>query len=194
LTALRVKTSPPARHAFPDSGQEKAKYGQDYFDTFPMLFATTVSYKDLTILPRGDDGQIREYSVSYDVTDDVPRNNLYDKRKQVLADLTGSFDLNGIGNAILANLDNYYDVPADKKYEIAKYLNDTVTIDEAIDPFFITRFETDLRRSKIVDLKRNARINQRNLLVRHFVHRINMTKEKENWKLLNVERSFIANY
>lgn len=174
--------------------QQKSKFGQDYYDTFPSLFDTTVSYRDFIFLLRADLGQVKAYAVSYDVTDDVPKNTLYETRKQVFSTLTGSYDRGELVKLIIDNLGDYYAVPADRAADIARYINDRIKIDEAIDPFFISELVIDMRRNKVADLKSNSEVHPQNLIERHFVHRVSMIQEHDVWKILNFERSFIANY
>jgi hypothetical protein len=174
--------------------QQKSKFGQDYYNTFPSLFDTTVSYRDFVFLLRADLGQVKAYAVSYDVTDDVPKNTLYGTRKQVFSTLTGSYDRGELVKLIIDNLGDYYAVPADRAADIARHINDRITIDEAIDPFFISELVIDMRRNKVADLKSNSEVHPQNLIERHFVHRVSMIQEHDVWKILNFERSFIANY
>jgi hypothetical protein len=174
--------------------QQKSKLGQDYYDKFPSLFDTTVSFRDFVFLLRNDFGQVKAYAVSYDVTDDVPKNTLYETRKQVFSSLTGSYDRSELVKLIIDNLGDYYAVPADKTADIAKFINDRITIDQAIDPFFISELVIDMRRNKVADLKSNSEVHSQNLIERHFVHRVSMIQEHDVWKILNFERSFIANY
>jgi hypothetical protein len=174
--------------------QQQVRFGQDYYDKFPAMFDTTNSYSNVVILLRDDHDQMKDYAVAYDVTDDVPKNTLYEKRKQVLSSLAGSFDFGDLEKSIIDDLNAYYVVPADKSSEISQYVHNNVTVDEAIDPFFITELVIDLRRNEIADLKRKSIIHPNNQIERHFVHRVTMFKDHEDWKILNFERSFIANY
>jgi hypothetical protein len=174
--------------------QQQVRFGQDYYDKFPAMFDTTNSYSNVVILLRDDHDQMKDYAVAYDVTDDIQKNTLYEKRKQILSSLTGSFDSSDLEKSIIDDLNAYYVVPADKSSEISQYVHNNVTIDEAIDPFFITELVIELRRNEIADLKRNSIIHPNNQIERHFVHRVTMFKEHDDWKILNFERSFIANY
>lgn len=128
------------------------------------------------------------------MTDDVPRNALYEKRKLSLTELNRPFDSTEVEKLVLGNLNNYYVVPPDKISDITKYIHDNVKIDDAIDPFFITRLEVDLRMNKIVDLKKNAMIHPTNQIERRFVHRITMIEDNHGWKILSFNKSYIANY
>lgn len=171
-----------------------ANNGQDYYDLFPTLFDTSVGYRNFSFLFRGEHDQTRDYSVSYDVTDEVPKNTLYDKRKQVLSSLSAAYNPKDLANFIIADLNSYYVVPADKVSDIAKYIDDNVTIDEAIDPFFICQLVIDMRRRNIADLKSNHTTYQKARIERHFVHRVTMSQEHDGWKILALRKSYIANY
>lgn len=112
----------------------------------------------------------------------------------MFSSLTGSYDRSELVKLIIDNLGDYYAVPADKTADIAKFINDRITIDQAIDPFFISELVIDMRRNKVADLKSNSEVHSQNLIERHFVHRVSMIQEHDVWKILNFERSFIANY
>ena len=46
--------------------------------------------------------------MAYDVTDDVPKNSLYDKQKELIPHLTGSFQDDKLESEIIANLTRTY--------------------------------------------------------------------------------------
>jgi hypothetical protein len=61
-------------------------------------------------LLREDNAKTKEYSVGYDVTDDVPINTLFEGRKELLSSLTGLFDLSELEKMIMSDVTAYYDL------------------------------------------------------------------------------------
>jgi hypothetical protein len=173
---------------------QRTNNGPDYYEIFPTLFDTTVGYRNFNFIFRGEHDQTKDYTVSYDVTDEIPKNTLYDKRKQTLSSLSAADNARELPNVILADLKNYYVVPADKCSDIVRYIDENVTIDRAMDPFLISNLVVDLRKSNIVDLVGNQTPHQKIRIERHFVHRVTMSQDHDVWKILAFKRSYIANY
>jgi hypothetical protein len=159
------------------------QFGPNHFANFESSFANTTGYDNVAVTFETASGGVRKYTVSYDVVDTVPHNELSEFREQPFSSYKAMelFKRDAIVNVFVANLKEYYIVPDAAIDTIKSYIGSR-TVNELFDPTFIATAVREL--TDTLDLKststppKNARVN------RHFLHDIIMVQEKDgSWKI-----------
>jgi hypothetical protein len=176
--------------------QRKAKFGQNDFEEFQSSFNHTYAYDDFSFGLKPSNGGDRKYTVSYDVTDDVPRNDLFDNRTQLLSStfFAKIFNRDEIIKLIFINLQRYYVVSGDATIQMIKTYVDSRMVQELMDPLFIASLVSDLKDLYNVSLP-NRPGPQSKKVRRHFLHEVTMVQENDGWKILTgLDMALVFNY
>jgi hypothetical protein len=173
----------PAAYALVSEARKKERKEQfapqDDFENFKISFEHTFGFDNVVVASIGD----KKYAVSYDVIDNVPRNELYEKwRQQLFSSSAGDEYLNKdvVRKLILANLKEYYIFSDDDKtIDAIKSQIISRKIDDLFDPVFLDRLARDVRDRSKVDMKLKDPHPENVQVKRHFLHHIIMVQEND---------------
>jgi hypothetical protein len=154
---------------------------------FCGAYETTRTYDNLNI-ERQDTKQertaARSYRVSYDVTDEFPRNDLFDLRLKDFADVTksGSYDEKKLIGIIVNNMRLYYVVPTEAEEKIKELIANTPFWFIAT-PEFIAEMKRLLSVKYRIELAAQTAAPPSRRVDRHFVHNLVMEMDSRQWKI-----------
>jgi hypothetical protein len=169
--------------------QREKTYGQDHYVEYVSSFDHTFEYKDFSYQFKAMDGGNPQFTVSYDVTDKVPRNEIFENRKQLISSVFAIELLgrDGITKNVVNNFNQYYITPSGVTAGIIEgYVSEYVrgrTIDDLFDPFLIADFVKSLKHSNIMVEPKQYHPEDTNV-TRRYLHTITMVQQKDGWKIL----------
>jgi len=175
--------------------EERRKlWGESHFEQYRSTFTNTRSYDSIAITGGGD-GQ--KYTLSYDVIDDVPPNELTAAQKVLFGSSIAGELLNRdeIVKRVIANVRQYYAVP-DAAIERMKSLINNMTVENVFDPVFVANLERRLREADKIALQPNPQRPGTIQAKRHFFHEaVIMVNENGTWRIrTGLGRPLVANY
>jgi hypothetical protein len=176
--------------------QERAReFGPDHFMHFQSSFDNTVGYDNVAVASEFASGRDRKYRVSYDVTDNIPNNEMFERRRQLFSSAAASEILNqgAIIKVVIANLNQYFIINDDVITKVKYYIG-TKSIDDIFDPVFIAVLASDLRDGNKIELKTKFPTPGNIKARRHFVHDVIMVQEGAAWKIRSLATPVVANY
>jgi len=176
--------------------EREREFGPKHFEQYQSTFTNTLGYDNIAIALVSTSSVGRKYAVSYDVTDSVPRNELYEDLKQLLSSLTASklLNLDAINDAIIANVGRYH-MLEDKTADAIKSYVKNRKIGEIFDPLFIVLLERSLHERWKIDLGGNPQYPEKADIKRRYAHEITMIQEGSAWKIRSgLGNPVIANY
>ncbi len=161
--------------------EREHEFGRDHFAQYRSAFANTTGYDNIVIAASQD----RKYKASYDVTDSVPRNELYGLQKQLLSSFMASKLLNrdAIEQVIIENLQGYYIVRDEATIEAIKSYIKTQNVEDVFSPIFFATLERSLHEHFKINLERNAQSPEKANITQHYMHEIIMVQENGAWKI-----------
>ena len=155
-------------------------------DQSAETYATTREYKNraITRLTADGDAPARLYEASFDVSDEVPRNRLYESRQGLVKDwgARGLINSESLMTFIMDNLMEFYDVPASAESVVREYIRNR-QFGSILDPLFLS----EIRRNLIVDahLELAVRpVQPTTILVwRQFLQNLQLVQDGGEWKI-----------
>jgi hypothetical protein len=166
---------------------------------FAATYATTREYRNILIEPlkAPHDTTGRMYATSFDVSDEVPRNRLYESRQALVKDLgtQGLVNPNYLVSSVIRNLREFYDVPTTAEPAIRDYVLNR-QFESILDPIFLSEIIRNLSVDHHLLMRAHVPAPSSVIVWRHFLEDIRMQTEEGNWKIrggLAVPRA-IANY
>src|SRR5262249_20696951 len=148
---------------------------------------------DAIAIAAGGDGH--KYQLSYDVIDDVPRNELAGKLLFGSSVAGEILNRDEIVKRVIANVGQYYVVP-DAAIEPVKSFMNGRNIEDLFDPIFIGNLERHLREIDKITLQPKPQRPGTTPAKRHFFHEaVIMINENGAWRIrTGLGRPLVANY
>jgi hypothetical protein len=168
-------------------------------DQFKELYASTREYKNRFVsrLHSLFETDSRVYSVSFDVSDEVPRNRLYESRQALVKDVaqTGILNIEPLLSSVINNLKESYDLPPN----IEPVVRDDVLsrqFESVFDPLFLSEIRRNLSEEYQVRMTLRRTRPSTMLVWRHFLQNIEMLKDDQSWKVRQgiAQPRAVANY
>jgi hypothetical protein len=189
----------PEAYALVSEARKKEKKEEvapeDDFENFKTSFEHTYGFDNVVVLSIGGN----KYTVSYDVTDNVPRNELYDRWRGQLFSSPSADEIlkrDAVVNALIVNLEQHYIIPNEDKMigEIKSYTSSR-KIDDLFGPIFVDLLARNLRDRSKLEMKKRDMPPGNVQVRRHFLHTLTMVQENEAWKIRQgLSTPVIANY
>jgi hypothetical protein len=163
---------------------EEYNFGRDQFCE---AYKTTQTYDGLEITREDKNSSgmsSRDYRVTYDVFDNLPRNNLYDLHLKDFSDVVrlGPWDEKHLLDEIIENLRLYFVVPEEDVPSIKDIIARTPFWYIA-DPEMISELQRLLNLKYHIVLKTVSTPPPFRRVPRHYVHRITMMLDEGQWKI-----------
>jgi hypothetical protein len=155
-------------------------------DKFAQTYDTTREYRNrfIALTAPSDDAAGRVYIVSFDVSDEVPRNRLYESRQTLVKDLAAQRILNFdvLMGFVFSNLRQYYEVPGSTEAIIKDYVANR-QFESLLDPLFLSEIRRNLSVDYHVDLAPRVVRPSTVMVWRHFLQNLHLLKEDGTWKI-----------
>jgi hypothetical protein len=166
---------------------------------FSETYATTRNYRNRSVclLSSGEDKTGRLYAVTFDVSDEVPRNRLYELQQDLVKDISarGFLNLESLLSFIMENLREYYEVPRSAEPVIRDFIVNR-QFSTLIDPVLLSEIRRSLSHDYQIEIKERQIKPSTSVVWRHFSQRLVLSRETENWKIRQglADPRAVANY
>lgn len=168
-------------------------------EDFRKTYATTGIYrhKEINRATGYGDDSARIYNVSFDVSDELPLNRLYELRQALVKDVVSKVLINedSLIALILENLNEFYDVPQSADQTIRQYVRNR-KFESLIDPEFLSEIQRNFAQQYHIDLKPRTNRPSTKTIWRHFRQKLQMAQEDGSWKIRDglAKPEAVANY
>jgi hypothetical protein len=167
-------------------------------DTLKELYSSTREYRNkLITLASAKDPSARVYHVSFDVSDEVPRNRLFESRQALVRDFVewNIINENALVAAVLKNLKEFYQVPDGAEPAIRQFILSR-QFESVLDPLFLLELRRNLNEQVHMDFRPQGENPSSMVIWRHFLADIEVLKDENNWKIRQGlgEPMAVANY
>lgn len=130
------------------------------------------------------DADTRVYHVSFDVSDQLPLNRVYELRYDIVGDVAskGLLNKDSLLEFVIQNLKEYYDVPPSAEQTIRDYIVNR-EFESLIDPLFLSEIRRNVAEKYNIELKPRTNSPSTKTIWRHFIQKIKIVKEDGSWKI-----------
>jgi hypothetical protein len=156
-------------------------------DALKELYSSTREYRNKLITPvegLTKDPSARVYHVSFDVSDEVPRNRLFESRQAMVRDFVewNIIDEKALIASVVKNLREFYKVPDGAEPAIRDYVLSR-QFESVLDPLFLLELRRNLSDQVHIDLGPHGSNPSAIVIWRHFLADVEVLKDDNNWKI-----------
>jgi hypothetical protein len=151
---------------------------------FARTYETTRRYEHMNVQFDGGSNRARNYTVSFDVLDEFPRNRLYKTRNELFNEVfnQGCITSQQIIEGVIADLKAYYIVPD----SVLPWIDDFIKnrqYGSLYDPEFVYEVKRNLEKVKNSILIPKENTPSSILVWRHYIQSLQLMQDNKTWKI-----------